>query len=78
MTREKHSIQTNKRSAVFLVFFNLFGLASPISLLIGYALPAYLSLQAIETPSTNDDKQWLTYWVSNRGAPMPRNAKSMH
>lgn len=60
--------RTDLCSAVFLVFFNLFGLASPISLLIGYALPAYLSLQAIETPSTNDDKQWLTYWVSSGGS----------
>jgi receptor expression-enhancing protein 5/6 len=44
----------------------MFGLASPISNLIGWALPAYLSVQAIESPSTNDDKQWLTYWVSHR------------
>ena len=41
----------------------MFGLASPISNLIGWALPAYLSVQAIESPSANDDKQWLTYWV---------------
>lgn len=54
---------TRFRSAVFLIFFNLFGLASPISNLIGWGLPAYLSVQAIESPSTNDDKQWLTYWV---------------
>ena len=50
-------------SAVFLIFFNLFGLASPISNLIGWGLPAYLSIKAIETPCTNDDKQWLTYWI---------------
>ena len=42
----------------------MFGLASPVSNLIGWALPAYLSVQAIESPGTNDDKQWLTYWVS--------------
>jgi receptor expression-enhancing protein 5/6 len=42
----------------------MFGLAAPISNLIGWALPAYLSVQAIESPSQNDDKQWLTYWVS--------------
>jgi hypothetical protein len=41
----------------------MFGLASPVSNLIGWALPAYLSVQAIESPSQNDDKQWLTYWV---------------
>ncbi|TXT08736.1 hypothetical protein VHUM_02864 [Vanrija humicola] len=50
-------------SAVLLIFFNLFGLAGPISNLIGWGLPAYLSIKAIETPSTNDDKQWLTYWI---------------
>lgn len=55
---------------VGLIFFNLFGLASPISGLLGYALPAYLSIQALESPSTNDDKQWLTYWVTVR-PPLP-------
>jgi receptor expression-enhancing protein 5/6 len=42
----------------------MFGLASPVSNLIGWALPAYFSVHAIESPGTNDDKQWLTYWVS--------------
>ncbi|WVQ81463.1 protein YOP1 [Cryptococcus sp. DSM 104549] len=50
-------------SSVVLIFFNIFGFAQPISNLIGWALPAYLSVQAIESPQTNDDKQWLTYWV---------------
>lgn len=49
---------------IFLIFFNLFGLASPLSNLIGWAIPAYLSVQALESPGKNDDKQWLTYWVS--------------
>jgi hypothetical protein len=47
-----------------LIFFNLFGLASPLSNLIGWAIPAYLSVQALESPGKDDDKQWLTYWVS--------------
>lgn len=34
-----------------------------MSNIIGYALPVYLSIQAIESPTTNDDKQWLTYWI---------------
>jgi len=50
-------------SSVVLIFFNMFGLAQPVSNLIGWGLPAYLSVQAIESPGTNDDKQWLTYWV---------------
>ncbi|TXT12271.1 uncharacterized protein COLE_02681 [Cutaneotrichosporon oleaginosum] len=49
--------------AVILIFFNLFGLAQPVSNLIGWGLPAYLSIKALESPSTNDDKQWLTYWI---------------
>jgi len=31
--------------------------------LVGFAYPMYASLKAIETPTTEDDKQWLTYWV---------------
>lgn len=38
-------------------------LAAPVSNLVGWALPAYLSFKAIESPSTHDDVQWLTYWV---------------
>ena len=38
-------------------------LAAPISNLIGWGLPAYLSFRAIESPGTQDDVQWLTYWV---------------
>jgi len=44
-----------------LIFIN--ALALPVSNLIGWALPAYLSFRAIETPGTQDDVQWLTYWV---------------
>jgi len=52
-------------AAVTLVLFSLFinALAHPISNLIGWALPAYLSVKAIETPGHEDDIQWLTYWV---------------
>ncbi|TFK71741.1 hypothetical protein BDN72DRAFT_418271 [Pluteus cervinus] len=46
---------------VFLHFIN--PLASPVSNLVGWALPAYLSFKAIESPSPSDDVQWLTYWV---------------
>lgn len=34
-----------------------------MSNLIGWALPAYLSVKALETPGHQDDIQWLTYWV---------------
>jgi len=56
-------------SSVVLIFFNMFGLAQPVSNLIGWGLPAYLSIHALESPSTNDDKQWLTYWVSSLSLP---------
>lgn len=44
-----------------LIFFNIF--AGFLSNLLGWALPAYLSLKALETPGHDDDTQWLTYWV---------------
>lgn len=44
-----------------LIFIN--ALAAPVSNLVGWALPAYLSFKAIESPGNEDDIQWLTYWV---------------
>merc|ERR1712166_390595 len=43
------------------IFFNVF--AGFLSTLLGWALPAYFSLKALETPSQGDDTQWLTYWT---------------
>jgi receptor expression-enhancing protein 5/6 len=34
-----------------------------VSTLLGWVLPAYLSIKAIESPGHADDIQWLTYWV---------------
>ena len=48
----------------FVVILHTFNsLAAPISNLVGWGLPAYLSFKAIESPSQHDDVQWLTYWV---------------
>ncbi|KAI0041496.1 hypothetical protein FA95DRAFT_1584719 [Auriscalpium vulgare] len=38
-------------------------LAAPVSNLIGWGLPAYLSFKALESPGHQDDVQWLTYWI---------------
>eukprot|EP01117_Protostelium_nocturnum_P017654 TRINITY_DN721_c0_g1_i1.p1 TRINITY_DN721_c0_g1~~TRINITY_DN721_c0_g1_i1.p1 ORF type:complete len:157 (+),score=46.58 TRINITY_DN721_c0_g1_i1:78-548(+) len=31
--------------------------------IVGCTFPVYASFKAIESPATNDDTQWLTYWV---------------
>ncbi|KAK0549455.1 ER membrane protein DP1/Yop1 [Tilletia horrida] len=46
---------------VFLVFFNI--LAALLTTAIGFALPAYYSMQALESKAPNYEKQWLTYWT---------------
>jgi len=47
--------------ASLLILVN--ALAAPVSNLVGWGLPAYLSFRAIESPQQDDDVQWLTYWV---------------
>ena len=49
--------------AAFCIFFNVFGLAQLITYFVGFALPAYFSCRALDTPGRDDDTQWLTYWV---------------
>ncbi|KAJ7159428.1 TB2/DP1, HVA22 family-domain-containing protein [Mycena filopes] len=51
-------------AATLLVLLHLINpLAAFVSNLVGWGLPAYLSFKAIESPSPQDDIQWLTYWV---------------
>ncbi|KAK7041769.1 ER membrane protein DP1/Yop1 [Paramarasmius palmivorus] len=51
-------------AGALVVILHLFNpLAAPVSNLVGWAIPAYLSFKAIESPSPQDDIQWLTYWV---------------
>ncbi|GHJ88342.1 hypothetical protein NliqN6_4744 [Naganishia liquefaciens] len=49
--------------AAFCIFFNVFGLAQLITYFVGFALPAYFSCRALDSPGRDDDTQWLTYWV---------------
>lgn len=48
---------------VLALFHFINPLAAPISNLIGWVVPAYLSLKALESPAPQDNVQWLTYWV---------------
>ncbi|KAI8137342.1 TB2/DP1, HVA22 family-domain-containing protein [Fennellomyces sp. T-0311] len=44
-----------------MIFFNLAG--QLLTNTISWVYPAYASFKAIETSTTADDKQWLTYWT---------------
>ncbi|KAK0554734.1 ER membrane protein DP1/Yop1 [Tilletia horrida] len=46
---------------VTLIFFNVF--AGFLTTVLGFVLPAYFSLRALETKGPEDDIQWLTYWT---------------
>jgi len=46
----------------FLFIFLNIG-APLLSNLVGFIYPAYESFKAIESTGTQDDTQWLTYWV---------------
>ncbi|KXN84832.1 Protein YOP1 [Leucoagaricus sp. SymC.cos] len=49
--------------SIVAILHTINSLAAAASNLVGWGLPAYLSFKALETPSPNDDVQWLTYWV---------------
>ncbi|KAG8928274.1 ER membrane protein DP1/Yop1 [Tulasnella sp. 419] len=51
-------------ATVFLCLIFINSLALPVSNLVGWGFPAYLSFKAIESPGHEDDLQWLTYWVT--------------
>merc|ERR1712137_65399 len=50
--------------AAVLFLFVLFGVgAKLICDFVGFVFPAYCSIKAIESKRTDDDTQWLTYWI---------------
>lgn len=50
--------------AVLMTILCWFGMGDSLFItLVGFVMPAYWSILAIETKETEDDKQWLTYWV---------------
>ncbi|CAO3677877.1 unnamed protein product [Rhizopus stolonifer] len=44
-----------------MIFFNIAG--QLLTNFVSWIYPAYASFKAIESPSKEDDKQWLTYWT---------------
>ncbi|KAL2887739.1 Protein yop-1 [Ceratocystis lukuohia] len=46
---------------LFLILFNLGG--QLLTNLAGFVIPTYYSLDALFSAGTEDDRQWLTYWV---------------
>ncbi|KAI6217385.1 Receptor expression-enhancing protein [Aphelenchoides fujianensis] len=45
------------------VYFIVGQFAQIIVNVVGFAYPAYQSVKAIRTPTTEDDTKWLTYWT---------------
>ncbi|EGW32906.1 uncharacterized protein SPAPADRAFT_135616 [Spathaspora passalidarum NRRL Y-27907] len=46
-----------------MIFVNVGGLGQLLSNIVGLVIPGYYSLLALQTKTTKDDTQLLTYWV---------------
>lgn len=48
---------------IAMVFLNVGGMGQLLSNIAGFVVPGYYSLLALETTTTSDDTELLTYWV---------------
>lgn len=47
----------------FTIFINFAGIGELLSNIVGFGIPAYSSLQALNTPTSRDDTELLCYWI---------------
>ncbi|CAN8005305.1 unnamed protein product, partial [Ixodes hexagonus] len=59
-----HRVYVTMGLGGFFALYMIFGyFAQLLCNLVGFAIPAYASMRAIESTSKQDDTKWLTYWV---------------
>ena len=62
-TGQSEKIVKNGGLALIVIVF-VFGFgASIVANFIGVMYPAFQSFKALESPNSDDDKKWLTYWL---------------